>query len=185
MSLRKGSRALGRFLSPLPSGVPGTGACTLTHFPVHTVGPTRYLCNRRGRKSLCVVSLLFVLLTCPSSAPTHRVQLHKVWAGLVDQLLNTLLGASQTPQRTSQGGSCRADSCLFPYTQLYFHPRCCVLHSQGNTSLPPPAFIDSSLLSLIQFMKVSHPAHSGDLFCAVVLVICSKSLWHSYFLPTH
>lgn len=142
MSLRKGSRAPGRFLSPLPSGVPGT----LTHFPVRTVGPTRYLCNRRGRKSSCVVSLLFVLLACPSSAPTHRVQLHKVWAGLVDQLLNTLLGASQTPPRTSPGGSCRADSCLFPSTQLYFHPRCCVLHSQGNTSLPLPAFIDSSLL---------------------------------------
>lgn len=125
------------FLSPLPSRIPGTGACTLTHFPVHTVGPTRYLCNRRGRKSLCVVSLLFVLLTCPSSAPTHPVQLHKVWAGLVDQLMNTLPGASQTPQRTSQGGSCRADSCLFPCTQLYFHPHCCVLH-RGTHRFPHP-----------------------------------------------
>lgn len=121
----------------------------LVHCPAESLGPSHTsLCVQWVPPGTSVTveeenpRVLFPSCLYCSRAPVQphaRVQLHNVWAGLVDQL-RMVLGASQTPPRTSPGGSCRADSCLFPSTQLYFTPLLCASLA-GKHRFPTPAFI--------------------------------------------
>lgn len=119
------------FLVHCPAGVHRT----LTHFLcIQWVPPGTSVTVEEEKSTVCCFPL--VCTVCPSSAPAHEFHSSKVWAGLVDQLLVTLLGASQ--EYLISGGSCRADSCLFPVLSSTSHPTlCCVLHSQGKHIASP------------------------------------------------